>query len=195
MIFGPHTYNKSISILTLKSRQVRSPKQKTRQFRPPIRKPSEFRSPKQTTRSFWPNIEIKSKFDPHSIVKSILILRNKTKFISIQTLRPSNFRPPHTPTQKTKSIANPALVSSQVRCLTLKSSQFLCLLLIHVNLDSTPKPSWLRFIHKNQAIFDPHKNQVNSDPWTEIKSSSTPPIKTKLISTLSLKSNQFRSPL
>ena len=101
-----------------------------------------------------------SQFRFHSKIKSIFIpwQQNQISFHPLNRVNISNH-------SKTKSVAIPTLKSSQVRSPTLT------------------KPIWIQ-TRIPSHFRPPHKNQVNPDLYTEMKSSSI----------LHMKSNQYRPP-
>ena len=132
----------------------------------------------------------------HTKTKSI-DLHTKNKSVSIRTQKLRQFRLPHNqqvnfdPHTKTNSISIPRTKAKIIR------PQHLC----QVNYDSHYKnksisiPSdaknKLILIHTlNQIIFDPLTRPVNSDPYTEIKSTPTPALKSFLFRPTQL--SQFR---
>ena len=135
----------------------------------------------------------------------------KNTLISIQTPKPGIFRPPTktkpipihslrssqvgSPTLKSRQLRPPTQRPSDIRPPTqkspnfdapLKSSQFRFPLSIQLNFDaSTQSPSWFRYRHYNQVLFDPHTNP-KAIPMFALKSSQ--------VRLTTLKSSHFRPP-
>ena len=161
-----------------------------------------------TTHTTTKNISsgIKSSSMPHTEITSIWTTRTKFTSICMLALKPSDFGPAYKnqvnfdrPHNKINFI--PTLKSSQIRSPTLKSSQF---------GPTTQQPSQSSCLSWKQVIFGQHtsdkvnfyhrhNNQINSSlHWNKVKFKNQvkfcSPHKTKLISTPTLKSSQFRSP-
>ena len=179
------TKNMSLSIPTTKPSQIRSLTQKFKLISTPLLKWCLFDThPERNSLSMRlhkdnlilfhtlessisrPRPKNEVIYDPYTELKSISIpLLNQVNFYAVTTKRsyfrslsPSIFRP-HT---ETKSVSIPTLKSSQFRSPTLTKSSSI----------QTQRPSDFR---------PPHKNKVNSDPYTEIKSSSIPHYEIKSI--------------
>ena len=180
VIFGSHTKTKSNSIPRTKTKSISIPAPKRRQFRPPAQKPSSIRP------EHWNQVN----FHPHTKTMSISMPRHKNQVIFD---RCSNqvISDPHT---ETRSNPIPALRWSQFRCPILKSSQF---------WPRTKKSSQLQFRHcnrvfrtvnKNQVNFvHPHKKQINSESYTEIRLILISRTEIKWVWT-TRKSSEFRCP-
>ena len=144
---SPHK-NKSIPISTVKWRSIPQINQvnfhqhsKTKSFSTPIKKSSQP----------WSAHEKTCQFRRPNQKPSQSILDTKTKLISIQTRKPSIFRPPRkTQVNSDRPHKNQVNFEAHTKTKRFRSSIL--------------KPSQFRSLHRNQVKFDPH---------TEIKSIST----------------------
>ena len=174
----PRIKSKSSSIPTLKTSQVRSPPQKWSQFR----------------RHHWNQVNS----IPTLKSSQFRCLQIKTKVISIQTLKPSIFRPPHK-IEVNSDLHTEIKPSSP----TLRSSQF---------RPPTQKPCGIRSPAQKIKLISTHhwffksvlmprdKKQVNFHTDTKTKSFSTPRqkltsrLKSSQVRSTTLKARQFRPP-
>ena len=169
------------------------------QFSPRVQKRSQFRPPTQQRNEFHPYTEVKANWIRRTEIKPIWITHKKNvnfradpkkKWFSASIQVTSQFLPPTQqlnhfhPYTEINSTSTPTLRSSQFQPASQKSCQFPC---AHWSkLFSTriqKRQSWLR-----------HKiSQFRSSLWNQVN--FYPPHNTKLNSTPTLESSQFRSPL
>ena len=174
--FDPYTKTKLISIQRLKPGHFRTPHQNQLNS-DPCTESSQVRSPQWNQVDFDLPHKNEVKFDAHT----------KTRWFSASVQKPSQARPP------AQKLSQSILKTSHFRTAHNKEVNF-------------EKPSYFRSTNENRAIRPAQKPKSILTPARKNKSSSIPTlkprqfksiphIKTKLISTPSLKSSRFWCPI
>ena len=182
MIFAWCSKTKSISLPIL-NQFIFDPKTRTKSFSTPTPNPSQFRSLHWNQVEFDPPQWNQVNFNPSHINEVKFDDHTKTKWFSASVQKPSQARPP------AQKLSQSILKTSHFRTAHNKEVNF-------------EKPSYFRSTNENRAIRPAQKPKSILTPARKNKSSSIPTlkprqfksiphIKTKLISTPSLKSSQF----